>query len=170
LIELPDGELEDEGTTFTVSAEESGTTRVAVEEGSVELRLRGREPVTIRAGGTWTREERAPVSASSAVALAPPSSSSVAQTPLAVEHAPTAAEELRAAMALFDAGDHRRAAAAFASYVTKHPSDPRAEDAAYLRVIALQRSGDDAATKEAARDYIARFPAGFRRAEVERLE
>jgi hypothetical protein len=55
------------------------------------------------------------------------------------------------------------------SLIPKHPQDPRTEDAAYLRVIAFQRSADAARMKEAAREYLRRYPTGFRRAEVETL-
>jgi TolA-binding protein len=61
------------------------------------------------------------------------------------------------------------AAAAFASFLAKHPHDPRAEDAAYLRVIALQRSGDSGSVRWAAQEYLRRYPEGFRRAEMEAL-
>jgi hypothetical protein len=44
-----------------------------------------------------------------------------------------------------------------------------AEDAAYLRIIALQRLGAGGETRRAAETYLQRFPTGFRRAEVERL-
>jgi hypothetical protein len=53
--------------------------------------------------------------------------------------------------------------------VNDYPSDARAEDAAYLRVIALHRGGDVAATKQAALEYLERYPRGFRRAEVQAL-
>jgi TolA-binding protein len=72
-------------------------------------------------------------------------------------------------MDALDVGDNRAAAAAFASFLAKHPRDPRAEDAAYLQVIALQRSGDQGSTKAAALEYLHRYPEGFRRAEVEPL-
>jgi hypothetical protein len=55
---------------------------------------------------------------------------------------------------------------AFASFLAKHPRDPRAEDAAYLRVIALQRTGDSESTRWAAQEYLRRYPEGFRRAEM----
>src|SRR5258708_38227197 len=74
-----------------------------------------------------------------------------------------------AAMAGLDAGDNVGAAAAFASFLVKHPRDPRAEDAAYLRVMALQRSGDDVGTKQAAKEYLRRYPSGFRHKEAEIL-
>ncbi len=73
-------------------------------------------------------------------------------------------------MAALDDGDNGRAAAEFATFIVKHPDDPRAEDAAYMRILALQRNGDaDRMTERRARGYLRRYPAGFRRAEVERL-
>ena len=69
----------------------------------------------------------------------------------------------------FQAGDNVSAAAAFASFVTRYPRDPRAEDAAYLRVIALQRCGALRDMKRAAEEYLRRYPEGFRHAEVDRL-
>jgi outer membrane protein assembly factor BamD (BamD/ComL family) len=67
------------------------------------------------------------------------------------------------------AGDGRQAAAAFTRFLVEHPRDPMAEDAAYLRIIALQRAGASADVKRAAEEYLQRFPTGFRRAEVEKL-
>ena len=72
-------------------------------------------------------------------------------------------------MAALNSGAHGEAAAAFGRFLAKHPRDPRAEDAAYLRIIALQRSGDTGAMKDAALTYLRRYPKGFRRAEAERL-
>jgi TolA-binding protein len=69
-------------------------------------------------------------------------------------------------MATLDAGDNAGAAAAFASFIATHPRDPRAEDAAYLRIIAFRRSGDEAGMKQAAEEYLRRYPSGFRHAEV----
>jgi outer membrane protein assembly factor BamD (BamD/ComL family) len=72
-------------------------------------------------------------------------------------------------MSALDAGKHREAAAAFTRFLRRHPADRRAEDAAYLRVIALQRLGAREDTRRAAQEYLRRHPTGFRRAEVERL-
>jgi TolA-binding protein len=198
LVVLPDGELEDTGTTFTVSAEDGRTTRVAVEEGSVVLRLRGRPPVTLGAGESWQAEARPAASVSPSVSpsalvgapaseapsvpsaipvatpsLSPPPARSTPPTrspePSASAGAPDPSADFRAAMALLNRGDNARAAVAFAELTARHPQDPRAEDAAYLRVIAFQRDGAEAAMKEAAREYLRRYPTGFRRAEVEAL-
>jgi len=62
LVVLPDGELEDIGTTFAVSAEAGRTTRVSVDSGSVVLRIRGQAPLSLRAGDTWNPSQRAVVS------------------------------------------------------------------------------------------------------------
>jgi TolA-binding protein len=72
-------------------------------------------------------------------------------------------------MAAFNSGDNVRAAQRFAAFLTREPSDPRAQDAAYLRMLALQRSGNAVATRDAARDYLSRYPRGFRHAEVQAL-
>jgi TolA-binding protein len=72
-------------------------------------------------------------------------------------------------MAALNGGDNVGAAAAFGSFLGKYPREPRAEDAAYLRVIALQRSGDAGDMTQAAQEYLRRYPAGFRRAEIEKL-
>jgi ferric-dicitrate binding protein FerR (iron transport regulator) len=53
LVLLPDGELEDIGTTFSVTADGGRTTAVTVHEGSVVLRLRDALPLTLRAGDSW---------------------------------------------------------------------------------------------------------------------
>jgi hypothetical protein len=182
VLVLPDGELEDMGTTFTVSAEDGHTTRVAVQEGHVVLRLRGQPSVTIGPGDAWVPDTRPTASACASVAppaepaprtlLAPaargtlPSSAPFAS---ALAPDPDPAVDFRAAMAGLDVGDCKQAAAAFASFLEKHPRDRHAEDAAYLRVIALQRCGDRGATKEAALEYLQRYPNGFRQAEVEIL-
>jgi TolA-binding protein len=98
------------------------------------------------------------------VAVAPAGSA-----PVAAANPDEAAALFRASTTTFDSGDACRAAASFAAFLEKYPSDARAEDAAYLRVLAHQRCGDSAATKEAAQEYLRHYPAGFRRAEIEPL-
>jgi hypothetical protein len=182
LVVLPDGELEDVGTTFTVSVEDGHTTRVAVEEGRVLLRIHGRSEVVIGPGDTWMPEPRTAASALASGApladMAPAARLAAAErntpspplsAPVASAPASNPSVDFRAAMAALDVGDNHQAAAAFANFLEKHPRDARAEDAAYLRVIALQRSGDSAGTKQAALEYLRRYPAGFRQTEVEPL-
>jgi hypothetical protein len=182
LVLLPDGELEDIGTTFTVSADDGHTTRVAVQEGHVVLRLRGQAAIALGPGDTWIPDPRPVASASASVALpvdAAPAArldrgeqSASSPRPSAALAPPPVSDpsvDFRVAMAALDVGDNHQAAAAFAKFLEKHPRDARAEDAAYLRVIAFQRSGDSAGMKQAALEYLRRYPTGFRHAEVEPL-
>jgi len=192
LVVLPDGELEDIGTTFSVSADAGRTTRVTVQEGSVVLRVRGNAIIALAAGDSWTRPapvapvpSTVPPELSSAVPsaklrptvhLAPSTSGppdpvpardadQVAGPSAAVDHS----ADFSAAMGEFNAGNYGVAANLFGTYVTTHPGDPRAEDAAYLRVLAVQHLANAGAIRQAARDYLSRYPRGFRRAEVEAL-
>ena len=178
LVLLPDGELEDTGTTFTVMAVDGRTTRVNVEEGRVVLRLRGSQSVTVGRGETWGPTAPAPSASlsddptpvSEPASSAPQSTSSRATSSFAkIATGLDASVDFRDAMAALDRGDNHESAAGFARFLSNHPSDPRAEDAAYLRVIALQRSGDRRGMRAAALAYLRRYPTGFRRAEVEPL-
>ena len=191
VVLLPDGELEDTGTVFTVSASDGRTVGVSVEEGSVMLRLRGRPPVIVTAGNVWSPTPQAsPPPPSSPPAPPPPASlppssvdptpsspparvaaPSARRSPSSIAAAPDPSAEFRAALAALDAGANRDAAAAFARFVAAHPRDARAEDAAYLRVLALQRSGAgaDAEMRTAANEYFQLYPAAFRRAEIAKL-
>lgn len=81
----------------------------------------------------------------------------------------TAASDFRAALAALDSGNPSLAATLFATFLARHPTDRRREDAAYLRVIALQRAGNASATRDAARSYLRQFPNAFRRTEIEPL-
>ena len=186
VVALPDGELEDTGTTFTVSVANGRTARVAVQEGSVALRIRGAPPVAIGAGAVWVPEP--PRQAAAAPTDSPPDQKPSprpspkpprARSPIASRTAiappvgaPDAADpgsEFRDAVALLEAGANRDAAAAFAHFLVKHPRDPRAEDAAYLRIIALERCGAALETRRAAQAYLQLYPTGFRRTEIETL-
>lgn len=187
LVVLPDGELEDIGTVFEVRAEAGHTTRVSVREGSVVLRIRGEPSRLIRAGETWTRavsDTRTPPAAIDAAidATPPGSASATAAAPIVQDASPRAAPkprsnparadpagDFRAAVELLQAGDNRAAAAALARFVTRHPRDARAEDAAYLKVLALHRAGLRAELEAAADAYLRSHPAGLRRLEVDEL-
>lgn len=184
VVGLPDGELEDRGTTFIVSAADGRTTRVAVQEGSVVLRIAGRPATTIGGGETWLADPR-PAAVTTAAVSAPaepkqresirsppkvtPVHRAAATRVIQTSDRPDAAMDFRAAVALLHAGAIREAAAAFAHFMVEHPRDRRAEDAAYLLVIALQRCGAPEERRRAAQAYLQRFPWGFRRTEVEPL-
>jgi hypothetical protein len=184
---LPDGELQDIGTTFSVTVENRHTTRVQVDEGSVLLERRGRAPSIILAGDTWLAlspvaqkpSSAQPAPAASERPLAAPSPTPTAATAVAARREPAprtaanstdlAASDFRAAMLALNTGQAKTAAAAFQRFSQRYPSDPRAEDAAYLRVLALVRAGDVNAQRAAAQSYLDRYPRGFRRAEIERM-
>lgn len=174
LVILPDGELEDVGTTFSVSADAGHTTHVTVQEGSVVLRLHGKPPLALGAGEAWSPPQTAapaPAPSSTPRARTPHIKTTPLGAPAVSIDAPAAdpSADFRAAMAAFNGGDNVRAAAGFAAFLRQHPRDPQAEDAAYLRILALQRTGDAAATKQAAQDYLSRYAHGFRHAEVEAI-
>jgi hypothetical protein len=182
IVVLPDGELEDIGTVFTVSVEDGHTTHVAVEEGSVVLRLRGQPLLALGAGDTWSPSARPAVSAcaegassaepSSSVQLAPAAQGSAPVRPPPPPVASSAADPLadfRSAVAALNAGDNREAAARFARFLAKRSRGPQAEDASYLRILAFQRCGDTASMRQAAAEYMRSYPRGFRRADVEAL-
>jgi hypothetical protein len=176
LVILPDGELEDIGTTFSVSADAGHTTRVTVQEGSVVLRLHGKAPLALGAGDSWTAPPALVVTPAASHEPSPPlprSSKpvpSVAPTPvLAPEPDRDPSVDFRAALSALNGGSNARAAALFGAFMAEHPRDSRSEDAAYLRVLALQRAGDSVGMNRAAAEYLRRYPRGFRRAEVQIL-
>jgi len=171
LVILPDGELEDIGTTFSVSADAGHTTHVTVQDGSVVLRLRGKPPLALGAGDAWSPPQTAAPAPPSVPRARTPRVKMPLGVPAASIDAPAAdpSADFRAAMAAFNGGDNARAAAGFSAFLRQHPHDPLAEDAAYLRILALQRTGDSAATKRAAEEYLSRYSHGFRHAEVEAI-
>lgn len=179
VVAVPDGEIEDIGTTFVVNVSEGRTERVAVEEGRVLVRLRGLPAHTVQAGEAWVPDDAATAVPRTAPPVPPvPPTSPLAQAPnpsasapgIAIHVAPLDATlGFRAAMAALGRGDNRQAEQMLAVFLRNHAHDPHAEDAAYSRVVALQRCGDIAEMRRAAEQYLARYPAGFRREEVAAL-
>ncbi|MCA9628689.1 MAG: FecR domain-containing protein [Myxococcales bacterium] len=192
LVRTPDLEIEDQGTVFSVRVENRKTLFVRVEEGRVALRGAGPRPVLIEAGDTWSRptevserastpepalKERAapapvaPAATSASSATAPPAATSVTSNahPSATPTPASADSDFEVAMQAFRAGSWSRAAQLFSAFEAQHPRSKRAEDAAYLRVVALQRAGQTAQMKSAADAYLSRYPKGFRSKEVRAL-
>lgn len=152
VVRVPDGEIEDLGTIFHVVVRDGVTRRVAVEEGRVTIRLTNAAPITIGSGQTWERSEPPTAMATAPPVVLTPSASpasSVLSTP-AVRQRPTAPpKEASSALAVPAHGDE--------------------EDAAYLRAVRLVREGRESEARDAARDYLRRFPDGFRREEMGRI-
>jgi outer membrane protein assembly factor BamD (BamD/ComL family) len=59
--------------------------------------------------------------------------------------------------------------AALAAFAERHGDDARAEDAAFLRIAAHRKLNDAAGARALAKDYLARYPRGFRAAEARAL-
>jgi hypothetical protein len=176
IVSLPDGELEDVGTAFHVSVAAGRTVSVVVREGSVVVHRAGRPAVSLVAGDRWFAEPAPPPPVASAppkAPVVPPPPPPAPVSPAAPVFRPPArnaiAAEFRDAVSLLDGGRNAAAATALSAFLAHHGDDPRAEDASYLLVLALERTGDAAATRAAAREYLQRYPSGFRRAQIEAL-
>jgi len=70
---------------------------------------------------------------------------------------------------LIERGDYAAGAERLGTYQRERPGDPRAEDAAFLTILALQRAGRRDEARAAARSYLERYPRGFRRPEAEKI-
>jgi hypothetical protein len=158
LVMLPDGELEVRGTTFEVKVERGATTRVHVDDGVVDVRLRGREPRRLGEGETWNVAASAGSASPPAARAAPATRSSAA--------ASEGGEAYAAAIALLSEGRNDEAAAAFHAFVLSEPRAPQAEDASFLEAVALARMGRSDAAALAAEHHLASFPASFHRREA----
>jgi hypothetical protein len=141
-VQVPDGRIEDVGTLFDVVVSKVRTTRVVVEEGSVVLRLEGAPAVTLMAGQVWEPPHEA----------------------VADDVAPPPGPALHPASDVRATGTgrgHRHR-----SEESPNAVDQRAEDEAYLNVIRLLHAARRNEARVAARDYLRRFPDGFRREEM----
>jgi hypothetical protein len=173
LVTLPDGEIEVRGTRFEVEVRDQRTRRLEVRDGLVALRLAGRHEQLLAAGSRWSPPAsvgepevvaRHDGPGSSAAGPVLPAS---APAPHALRAAAprVATETLASFVAGLDAlhrGDLAAAATLFAAFEREHPDDDRAEDAGYLRVVALRRVGTSGAAA-AAESYLRRYARGARR-------
>lgn len=159
VVRVPDGEIEDTGTTFRVTVKDGHTSAVEVDDGSVVVRLEGRAPTTLRAGERWTRDVGPDERASSPVSPppSPPPSATAAQASASASAAPRPTAVVRPAPIT---SASPRASAAI---------DDGEEDRAYVEIVRLLRERRDGEATAAARDYVRRFPNGFRRTEVDRV-
>ncbi len=187
LVELPDGELEDVGTVFSVRVAAGRTEEVTVREGVVALRLRGRAEQRLAAGESYHASEPAGV-ASGSVAPAPSGAAASSDVVTPVEHSAAGGRASRTStragdepatcpeaslfqdgVQAFRRGDYASAAGTLDRFAAACPHTGHAEDAAYLRMVALARAGRPDEARVQALAYLKRFPNGFRRKEAERL-
>lgn len=159
VVRVPDGEIEDTGTTFRVTVRDGHTNAVEVDEGSVVVRLEGRPPTTLSAGARWTRDP-APIAQP---AVAPSPTSVVSETPVASATPPARSAATRMASSSSSSSPPT------ASSRPAAQADDGEEDRAYVEIVRLLREKREADATAAARDYVRRFPNGFRRTEVDRV-
>jgi len=177
LVDTPDAEVEVRGTRFRVAlaAPDPGcgggtTTRVTVTEGVVVVRHAGVES-RVGAGDGWPSGCRQ-ISASASPAsegplVAPPSARPFTGGRAASVSALAEQNDLFAeAFAARRRGDAPGAMGAFDRLLARYPSCPLAESASVERMRLLRTTAPARATA-AAHQYLARYPAGFARAEAE---
>ena len=139
LVDLPDGELEDLGTVFQVEVREQHTVQVSVSQGRVLVRLKSRPAFELTVGQSWQAE---PVSK------------------------PTAGPEPRPAIARPPSVNVPRPRH---EPLAPQPKANSAEDDAYLHIVDLLRNGNELEARAKASQYLAQFPRGFRRPEVQTI-
>jgi hypothetical protein len=180
IVRTPDGEIIDEGTTFTVSVRQGHTDYVEVEVGRVHVHVGGFEPRSLGAGeryepyGVQSRK-RGAKSVEQMHRKAEPARRDVrrrngSDAPRTLGDSPRAADALFG-QAMRELREERcqEAALSFLTFLERHPDDSRGEDAAFLRVVALTRGGLSSSARAAAQSYLARYPRGLRAREVEAL-
>lgn len=159
LIQLPDGELEDLGTTFEVAVHDQHTTRIAVSDGRVAVRLATRPEFLLTAGEHWE-----PAPNPSALPPSPVASATSSLTNSRSDPARAAGLPRRAAVRSETSA--RAAEPKLVPSSAPHSEATLAEDLAYLGVVSLLRQGRQSEAREQAKAYLLRFPSGFRRIEM----
>jgi TolA-binding protein len=171
---LPDGEIDVRGTTFDVTATESRTVRVHVDEGVVALRIGAAEEILLPAGSTWpSGEARETLPSEGVVATASPvrapqvrrSRSDLSQGPASAP-VDDGSEAYALAIQLFEARRFADAADAFRQFANTHAGSALAEDASFLEATALARTGRIDAAGIAAEHHLLRYPQSFHRKEA----
>lgn len=180
VVGTTDAEVEVRGTSFRVSVVPSSpecgggvTTRVSVSEGTVVVRTpAGEERVTAR--GEWprgcaTKEPAAARAESSAPTVLP--RAALAAAPATVTPTSDIVDQNR----IFGEATNAKRRGAKAEAITlyeellrRYPSSQLAESATVER-LRLLASVDGVRAGAAARDYLARYPAGYARAEANEL-
>jgi hypothetical protein len=183
LVRTLDSEIEVHGTAFRVAVADADpscgvgtTTRVAAFEGVVSVR-HGSTDVRLTAGQKWPADCAAARPPSRPIRPARGTGSSRA-TPVAPEPAtPTVSasdlaeqnDAFARAVAAKNRGALPEALAGFESFATRYPSSQLLESALVER-MRLLRPVDRLRAREAAHQYLAKYPAGFARAEAQSLE
>ncbi|MDC3955187.1 FecR domain-containing protein [Polyangium jinanense] len=137
-------------------AKEKTSSRAAVVRGN------GRPPERFPEAPSESASEESPEAAT------PPSAPTFVPPPPA--RVPSAASRAFAdAMDSLRRGDYAAGADKFEWFVSTYPADARADEADYLRAVALQRAGRTAEAVAAAKRYLATRPKGAHRADAQRM-
>jgi hypothetical protein len=163
VVDVPDGQIEDQGTRFSVTVELNQTTRIEVEQGTVVFRRRDGTVVWVTGASPWRRNSTQPAPIRSLVETSPEQRPPEVAPSTAVRQA----DELPQTRARSTVLRPRKTPPAPSGASVP---DPRSEeDAVYLQILALMSEGQRDEAGIAAQDYLRRFPAGFRRVEVEQI-
>jgi hypothetical protein len=171
LVATPDSEVEVHGTKFHVSigpadpaCSEDAVTHLVVTEGVVVVRHGGREK-RIAAGEHW------PNDCGPAVDVAAPPAATLAPTASAQSMVSSLGEQndlFAEAILAKHHGDAAGAVGDFDRFLATYPASPLAQSAAVERMRLLHATSSRRSVA-AARQYLARYPNGFARAEAEAL-
>ena len=82
---------------------------------------------------------------------------------------PSAGEDFARAMGMFSRGDYGTAEHLLDAFETDYPGSSHAEDVLFLRALTRSRRGDRQGASGLAREYLRRYPAGFRAKEAEKM-
>ena len=180
-VKTGDAEVEVRGTVFRVEAADNRLQSVAVVEGKVEVRFSGRA-VLLTADERWDRPAEAPPNAPSTVPVEAAAAASARAMPVAatakrgpasprsaVAAKPPSEDGFIEGMGMMERGDYGAASRHLEAFSKSNTSDDRAEDAAFLVILALQRAGRGAEAVAAARRYLGTYSAGYRRAEAQAI-
>ena len=175
VIQLPDGQVEDIGTVFEIRVKDQHTRHISVSQGRVAVRMRGRLPFTLGAGEAWESGSAAAPETDAQnqgvrISGTPPNAQ-----PLAVATtAPSAASRPNQVAARARTLTPPEKGSTLASPPASSRPEPRiensgsdgAEDDAYLQILESLKRENPADARARAKDYLLRFPNGFRRVEV----
>jgi hypothetical protein len=167
VVRVPEGEIEDVGTLFEITVRDGHTAKLSVSRGEVVFRRFGRPDLRLQAGAAWTPVADAHDPLEVAVTTPPRTAAHATAAPSAKSSLPRGKTRATAA-----AVSPERTVPLDQAAETQPPAatpDTAAEDAAYLQVLALLREGRTDEARLAAAGYLRKFPAGFRRPEVEKI-
>lgn len=116
------------------------------------------------------RKPASPKEALSAPSIAATATPRASEPGLAEAAAPsTAARDFAEAMSAFSHGDFGTSERLFRAFEQRYPQSPHAEDVLFLRALGRSRRGDASGARVLAREYLRRYPAGFRVVEAREM-